>query len=122
MKKVYVIDDDNGILTVVELILQKSNYDVKATTMWEDVVEAINEFNPDLILIDVNLHGADGRELCKKIKEIERWKKVPILLFSARHELNTEYVKCNADGFISKPFDLPTFLATIEHHLASRPI
>lgn len=68
MNRILVIDDDPEIRTVVEILLTRNNYLVEAISKWEYLSYSIQYFEPDLILLDVSLGGADGRQICHKLK------------------------------------------------------
>jgi DNA-binding response OmpR family regulator len=117
MKKILLLDDDIDILNVVKLVLSYNHYIVKAISKWQNVQSAIKEFIPDLIMLDIDLGGADGSEICKKIKHSKKTQHVPVILISA-HNLPDEYLKsCKAQGFVNKPFELPDLLETVRHNL-----
>jgi DNA-binding response OmpR family regulator len=83
MKKVLVVDDDQDILTLVEITLSMNNFEVQAISRWEEIKDKIKSFQPDLILLDVALIGADGREICKQIKQPTKQKYSCYPVFSA---------------------------------------
>jgi DNA-binding response OmpR family regulator len=117
MKKILLIDDDIDILNVVKLLLSYNHYKVKAISKWQIITETIKEFTPDLILLDIDLGGADGSEICRNLKRSEGIKDVPIILISA-HNMPVNYLKrCKAEAFIAKPFEVPDLLETIKNNL-----
>jgi len=118
MKKVLVVDDDNDILTLVETILSMNNFGVEAISRWESIDDSIINFSPDLILLDVSLNGADGRDICKKIKSAINTQHIPVILFSAHAEIENSFKDCNAQGFIAKPFEIPQLIDTLQLNLA----
>jgi DNA-binding response OmpR family regulator len=63
MNKILVVDDDPDILTLVETILTMHNFSVKAILKWECIDNSLSNFKPDLVLLDVSLSGADGRDI-----------------------------------------------------------
>lgn len=113
MDKILVVDDDFDILTLVKMSLSLNGFSVEATPRWEDVDHTIHEFWPDLILLDVSLAGADGREICRKIKSAGDTMHIPIILFSANAEMEKSVENCNAQAFIAKPYELSHLLFTI---------
>jgi two-component system response regulator VicR len=119
MDKILVVDDDFDILTLVKMSLSLNGFSVQATPRWEDVDHTIHEFWPDLILLDVSLAGADGREICRKIKSTEETKHIPVILFSANAEMAKSVQNCNAQAFIAKPYELSNLLSTIKTAIES---
>jgi len=117
MDKILVVDDDVDILTLVQMTLAMNGFDVEAVSRWQSIDHSIVNFNPDLILLDVSLGGADGREICKKIKSTKETEHIPVILFSANIEMEKSVDACNAQAFISKPYELPKLLQTIRHNI-----
>ncbi|MEO8412896.1 MAG: response regulator [Ginsengibacter sp.] len=113
MSKILIADDDMDILTVVKLILSMNHYYVHTVSDWREIPGEIERFSPDLLLLDVWLGGADGRDICKNLKESERTQDLPIVLFSANTDFKNDIRGCNADGFISKPFETTHLIKTI---------
>lgn len=117
MKKILLVDDDLDIINVVEILLTRNNYKVKATAQWENITKSIKNFSPDLILLDVALGGADGRDICEELKSSTNTQHIPIILFSAYYNLAKDFRGCPADGFVSKPFDISYLLETISKNI-----
>jgi DNA-binding response OmpR family regulator len=113
MKKILVVDDDVDILMLVKITLSMNNFMVEAISRWEEIDQRIKSFGPDLILLDVMLVGADGRGICKRLKQSEDTKDIPVILFSANAEMGNSLETCGAQGFIAKPYELAHLLETI---------
>lgn len=117
MNKVLVLDDDAEILDAVRIALSRSGLGVRTLQYWPALDECIRQFEPDLILMDVSLGTADGRDICKRLKTGSDPLEIPILLFSALSEARESVAGCMADGFILKPFDLSTLINTVRETL-----
>ena len=117
MNKVLVVDDDLEILSLVELILGMNNIEVEAISQWEKINSSIDDFKPDLVLLDVSLGGADGRDICRKIKQTKETEDLPVILFSANALFGNDLASCKAEDFIAKPFELSHLVKTIQTHL-----
>lgn len=117
MDKILVVDDDIDILTLVNMTLTMNGFDVTVLSRWEGIDNTIENFEPDLILLDVSLGGADGREICKTLKAQEETRHIPVILFSANIEMEKSIENCNAQAFISKPYELSNFLNTIKSNI-----
>jgi DNA-binding response OmpR family regulator len=118
MKKVLIVDDDVDILTVVQRLLSMNNYTIQAISKWQDITNTIKTFVPDLILLDIALSGADGREICKKLKQSNETQHIPVVLFSAHHDLANYTRGFMADGLVTKPFEASYLLETIRKNIA----
>lgn len=117
MKKVLVADDNPDILWVVEFLLKKNGFDVVSILDGKNVLKKIEETNPDLVLLDVFLAGLDGRDVCNSIKNQPQTKNIPVIMFSAHTNLSDVMQICDADDFVSKPFDSLYLIEKINHHL-----
>src|SRR5476651_1751509 len=113
-KKILAVDDDLFILDALTELLKYSGYDVESTPNGEDVFKKIDEYVPDLILLDVMLAGLDGREICKKIKNNESTKNIPVIMVSATPAVNQTIRDFGANDFVAKPFDIFQLLNKIE--------
>jgi DNA-binding response OmpR family regulator len=117
MKKILVLDDDADILVLMQMTLTMHDFNVEAISRWEDINDSIAKFNPDLILLDVSLNGADGRDICKKIKQAQSTSHIPVILFSANVEMGNNFQNFHAQAFIAKPYELSHLLQTIRLNL-----
>lgn len=117
MKRILVVDDDIDILTVVQLVLEAYGFKVSAISKWQQIFTQIDEFKPDLILLDVSLGTQDGRNLCKQIKSNPATQKISIILFSSNLNVEKHLTECLADDFIPKPFDINGLIEGINNQL-----
>jgi DNA-binding response OmpR family regulator len=117
MNKILVLDDDPDILSLVETILNMNDFNVKGILKWEEIFSKLSEFKPDLVLLDVMLNGADGRDICKKIHSDRNTRHIPVVLFSANPEMQNHIDDCGAKDFVAKPFEISGLLKTIRTHL-----
>ncbi len=117
MNKILVVDDDADILSLVQTILSMNNFDVEAISRWEDINNKMEEFKPNLVLLDVTLGGADGRDICKNLHLNKKTKNIPVVLFSANPEMGKYIEECMAQDFVAKPFEISNLLKTIKTHL-----
>ena len=117
MKKILVVDDDIDILNVVQLVLDANGFEVVAISNWQQINTQVDEFNPDLILLDVSLGTQDGRNICKQLKSNNNTKHISVILFSANHNIEKSLPECLADNFIPKPFDINDLVEGINGQL-----
>ncbi|MES2278708.1 MAG: response regulator [Bacteroidota bacterium] len=119
-KKILVVDDDQAILEMLDEVLSYYGYEVSTLSRGDKVFDRIDEYHPDLILMDIMLAGMDGRTICRAIKSVKSVSDIPIILISATENgascLNKEGAP---DDFVSKPFDLSFLIEKIEHQLAA---
>ena len=79
--KIYIIEDDLSISLLLKDYITKYGFHVKVAENFENIMEDFNEFNPDVVLLDVNLPKYDGFYWCRKIRQKS---KIPIIFISAR--------------------------------------
>jgi DNA-binding response OmpR family regulator len=117
-KKIIIADDDPGILDAVGMMLELEGYEVSATLNGNTVITDQYPI-PDVYVLDVWMSGADGRELCKKLKSQDETKAVPVILISASNDLKVSAEKAGADDFLAKPFEIDCLLSKIEKVLTN---
>jgi len=117
-KRILILDDDQDILDVVSYLLTDSGFDVQTLSTGEQVFSTINQFNPDLVLMDVMLANLDGRVICRNLKEGKNTHHIPVILISGTHDLaHSLHQKGAPNDFIPKPFDIDLLLNKIKEQL-----
>jgi len=111
--KILVIDDDKNICELIKLYLEKEKYTVFLSHDGLEGIEKFYEIKPDLIILDIMLPGADGWEVCRKIKKENN---VSIIMLSAKGETFDKVLglELGADDYIVKPFEPKELLARIK--------
>lgn len=109
MKKILVIDDNQGNLDLIFILLKKDfpDYEVILSLSGREGVEIAQKAIPDTILLDIMMPEMDGFEVCHHLKGNESTRHIPILLVSAMTEKSylVKGLNAGADAFISKPVD-----------------
>jgi DNA-binding response OmpR family regulator len=105
-KKILILDDNQDILEIVHETLSYENFDVRSISNGEEVMAAMTEFTPDLVILDYRVAGINGGDLCKQIKCHPLYKDVPVIIFSAYINHDDELLGYGCDAIINKPFDL----------------
>lgn len=119
MKKILVIDDNEGILDVVSIILEGEGYEVHQLIEPEQVASLGSDDLPDLILLDIWMSGADGRVICRALKDQPHTQHVPIVLMSANKDIAEIAASAGADSYLAKPFEMEDLIAIVKRF--SRP-
>jgi two-component system, OmpR family, KDP operon response regulator KdpE len=112
MHQVLVVEDEQGIRSVLRTLLEAGNYRVvEAATAERGAIEA-RAHKPDLLLVDLGLPDGDGLTLIRRIRE---WSPVPIVVLSARtmEEQKIAALDAGADDYVTKPFSAPELLARV---------
>ncbi|RYY62375.1 MAG: response regulator [Chitinophagaceae bacterium] len=116
--RILIVDDDFAILDSVSLMLKIHGYDVHTVFEADQVLQALINYKPALLLMDVSLAGADGRELCAQIRSSTAVQDTVVILFSANPDYRTSVSSCGADDFLAKPFKKTELLNAIQKNLA----
>ena len=120
-KNVLVIEDNHAILDVITLILQSESYKVTGLNKSADMLIHIEQVKPDLIILDIMLPDADGRDLLKLLRSDAQTEHIPVLMISARYTAeNVEHGEFKPNGFLAKPFDIDDLLDRIEGILSGK--
>jgi len=111
--KIAIIEDDATIARLVELELMHVGYDVVKYGDGESALSEIGTVNPDVVLLDVMLPGADGIQVARTIRE--RGLKMPILMLTARSETQdvVQGFDAGADDYLRKPFEVPELISRV---------
>ncbi|OOQ59802.1 response regulator [Mucilaginibacter pedocola] len=115
---IMVIDDDQEILTLINLILRDAGYLVKIGKDVTDLFE-VEKNPPDLLLIDNWLDGKMGRDICYQLKTSPKTQHLKVLLISATHNLPQTAEAAKADGYVAKPFDVDVLLNAVKNALSA---
>lgn len=112
MQKILIVEDDEKLRDELEIFLKNNGYQAESLKSFENTLNNILEINPDLLLLDINLPGADGEFLCK---EIRKKSNMPIIIVTSRDNEIDELLSINngADHYITKPFNIHILLAKI---------
>ena len=116
-KLIAVIDDESDFLLTVARILKRKGFRV-ITGPGSYGIDEILEKKPDLILLDINMPGASGTEICKHIKEEAATHNILVILISGNADIKTEFAASYADNYLQKPFGVNQLLTTINKSLA----
>lgn len=117
-KTVLIIDDDTAILDMLDMALSQ-NFSVQLIGNPEQLALHLGNYLPDLFLIDYGLPFKDGFTVCKELKEDERTKHIPVILFSANRISAILLRNSHCDAYIQKPFDLWELERTIKKFIAA---
>ena len=117
---ILIVDDTPANLQVLAQLLTEQGYRVRPAPSGSLALKSAQRNPPDLVLLDIMMPGMDGYEVCRRLKEDERTRKVPVIFLSALSEtLNkTQAFSAGAVDYITKPFQAEEVLARVKTHLA----
>jgi two-component system, sensor histidine kinase and response regulator len=121
--KVLLVDDHPTNIAILEEVLSEK-YHLKTAGSGEEVLELVEEFRPDVILLDIMMPGIDGYETCRRIRANPALKFIKIIMVSAK-AMVAERLKgyeSGADDYITKPFEEEELLAKVKVYLRLKSV
>jgi len=118
-KKILIADDEPNIVVSLEFLMKQKGHVVRVVTDGEAALNAVREFGPDLILLDVMMPRMSGYDVCQKIRENHAWAAVKIVMLSAKGrdiEVN-KGMAVGADAYVTKPFSTKDLIAKVQELL-----
>jgi len=117
--KILIIEDNPKNIQVLGLLLKREGFSTFISTSGEAGIKSAKKHLPDLILLDINLPGIDGIEVCKTIKDSSETLHIPIIFLTSNDDQSKKIEGFSAGGsdYVSKPFDQVELLARINTHL-----
>lgn len=101
-----VVEDDRDIAELVSFNLTREGYQISVISSGEEAIKTISNVFPDLVILDLMLPGVDGLEVCRRLKQDEKTREIPIVMLTAKSE-DSDIVaglELGADDYITKPF------------------
>lgn len=121
MKKIVAIDDQKSNLVTIQAVLEDGLSSCKVATAASGMegIEMVKREQPDAILLDIMMPGLDGYETCRRIKETEGFREIPIIFLTAKTDAISLSKAFKAGGvdYISKPFRTEELLARVATHV-----
>jgi two-component system KDP operon response regulator KdpE len=110
--KVLVVDDEAAIRRAVSRALSSRGFVVEVAAGGEEALGSVRTFDPDLMVLDLNLPELDGLEVCRRVRA---WSAVPILVLSVREEEADKVAALDlgADDYLTKPFGVDELMARV---------
>ena len=118
------MDDTPANLQLLTGMLKGRGCKVRPVPSGPEALQAVQRIPPDLILLDINMPGMSGYDVCKRVKEDPKLKDIPVLFISALSETADKVKAFSAGGvdYVTKPFQLEEVQARVETHLRLRQL
>ncbi|MGB2924330.1 MAG: response regulator transcription factor [Limnothrix sp.] len=119
MKRVLVVDDDPILRKILQNFLAQKGYQIEVAASGDAALEVWEQYQPDLIVSDVNMPSMDGLEFCRRLRAMPSGQLVPFIFLSGQDELEDRLKghSSGADDYVTKPFEMQELLAKIERQL-----
>ena len=117
---VLIIDDQAQNLQLISTVLSILGYKVISASSGEAAFALLTATTPDLILLDMQMPGMNGIEVCRKLKAKACWVDIPIIFLSAADDKNliVQALECGGVDYVTKPFNKAELLSRVRTHLA----
>jgi len=114
---ILVLDDDPDICTMIKMVLDYYGHSAMEADNEEKAKDIIHSNHIDLIIMDMLLSGADGTDICRRLKQDMKTSSIPILMFSAHPTAKETCLSAGANDFISKPFEMSEMIGKVDFFL-----
>jgi len=115
-EKILIVEDDTDILELLMASLASKKYQVKGTLSCAEGLKIFYSFQPDLVILDINVGSEDGRQVCIEIKSHAIYQHIPVIMISAM-EQGLSYLDYGANDYLKKPFTLSDLESICLKHL-----
>src|SRR5215212_4319555 len=117
---ILIVDDTPANLNVLSAILGKRGYRVRPAINGALALKAAQKAAPDLILLDVQMPGMDGYQVCRQLKGDAQTRDIPVIFISALDDVldKVEAFQSGGVDYITKPFQIEEVLARVENQIA----
>jgi DNA-binding response OmpR family regulator len=118
-----VVDDDPAVLRAVTAVLEADGYQVEGAHDQHEALRAVLEDPPALVVLDVNMPGLDGWELCDILRRQSHTRDVPVLFLTGRADVRDQITAMQVGGsdYVTKPFRSEELRAKVEAWVRPRP-
>lgn len=111
---ILVVDDDPDICTMIRVMLEYNNYRALTAENEVQAIEIIDNNKVDFVIMDMLLSGANGTDICRRIKSDPRSRHIPVMMFSAHPNAREQCLAAGADEFMAKPFEMQEMLSKVK--------
>lgn len=122
MAKIFVIDDDQQLLHMVGLMLERGGHSITLINKPEEGLEKLKADKPDLLVVDVMMPNMSGHDLTRQIRAAKELENIPILVLTARsQDIDRDTaLRSGADGYLSKPVTSQELIEQVDKLLTQK--
>ena len=114
-----IVDDDPQLMRVLAMFFDLEGYHVIQARNGREALDMLQEYSPDLILLDLMMPEVGGEEVVRQIRANRKLSHVPVVIFTAAETRADELMAAGASSFIAKPFSLDGLRDTVEEAIRS---
>lgn len=120
-KRILLVDDDIDLLMLLERKFEKTGYVIESAASLPEAEYVLSLFKPSVVILDINVAGDDGRQLCWKIKHSEMNSGAKVILMSGYNYPTNGPLAFGADDYVAKPFQADYLMNKVEALLLEQP-
>jgi DNA-binding response OmpR family regulator len=109
-----IVDDDPQLMRVLSMFFDLEGYHVIQARHGREALDMLQEYSPDIILLDLMMPEVGGEEVIRQIRANRKLRHVPVIIFTAAETREEELTAAGASSFIAKPFSLNGLLDTVQ--------
>ena len=115
MKKIIIAEDDPAIRDTCRMILERAGYHVTMLSNGDTLLNGHYEI-PDIFVLDKQLSGVDGLDICRYLKQQETTRHIPVIMLSASPQISRLAELAGASGWLEKPFKMQALRDMVAKH------
>ncbi len=121
-RRILIVDDDEHTRTLLRDFCEQSSFTASVAPDGEQIVQKLEQFRPDLVLLDLVLPKKDGFAVLKEIRDQSEWTELPVVILTAVGDMDGKIrgMELGADDFITKPFKLVDLQTRVSSALTIR--
>lgn len=118
MKRILIVDDNSSNLEMLGLVFKEEGFDILLLNGPLNIGKVLTDFSPNVLLMDIMMGSVNGTDICRQIKGSPEFASTKILLMTASNAFNKlDIESTQADGHISKPFDINQITTLVNNML-----
>jgi DNA-binding response OmpR family regulator len=119
MTKIMIVDDEPDLREMVDLLLHKEGFETKTAADGSEFLEKLDDFNPDIVILDVWMPGLTTYDILEKIKEKKSNPKIILLTIVrfSKEEIDKIFQSGNVIEYVTKPFQFNQLMNIIHKHI-----
>ncbi len=120
-KKILLVDDSSTTLMMERMILTKGPYELLTAKDGEEAIEKAASEKPDLILLDIVMPNMDGFEACRRLRESEETREIPIIMVTTRGEAENveQSYELGCNDYVTKPINSLELMTKVKNLLSA---
>jgi DNA-binding response OmpR family regulator len=118
--KVLIVDDALAARNLLKGFFKEEGYEVVVASNGEEALELAERENPHVIILDIDMPGIDGIEVCKKLKAEDNTRFIPVIMATGLGDTYLEALEAGAEEFVCKPFHLAELSIRVKSMLSIR--